>query len=276
MWSHEVTKPTLFSQVKSSRWVFIYQETPRGAGSNFHKHVVSTLQCSFLQKNIHHVITENMSYSWRDTRKIKHLTFKTQPPQTSWMSQCVTTRTSVCVSWFFEKSGWSTVSLGQHDSNLGWYCLSISPATGSMKYNPLHCPMPQVLTCDNLCKTKQPLSYWHKVHISITIQYRDTLHSLKNNRVSCHLLYHLSHPSSLRGESLPELCLWYQEVSRAALQVLSICCETEKRTWADSPRTVERMARMDNANQKILLKSNHHHLALASNFTSLCSISSVG
>lgn len=176
------------------------------------------------------------------------------------MSQCVTTCTSVCMSWFFRKSDWSTVSLGQQDSNLGWYCLSIPPATGSMKYNPLHCPMPQVLTCDNLCKTKQPLSYWHKVHISITIQYRDTLHSLKNNRGSCHLFYHLSHPSSLRGE-ISLNCLWYQEVSRAALRVLSICCETEKRSWADSPRTVESIARSDNANQKILLKSNQHQLA---------------
>lgn len=75
------------------------------------------------------------------------------------MSQCVTTRMSVCVSWFFRKSDWSTVSLGQHDSNLGLYCLSISPAIRSMKYNPLHCPMPQVLTCDNKWTFAKPNSH---------------------------------------------------------------------------------------------------------------------
>lgn len=73
------------------------------------------------------------------------------------MSQCVTTCTSVCVSWFFRD--WSTVSLGQHDSNLGWYCLSIFPAIGSVKYNPLHCPLPQVLLCDNEWTFAKPNSH---------------------------------------------------------------------------------------------------------------------
>lgn len=112
------------------------------------------------------VITKNMSYSWKDTRRIKHLTFNTQPPtRPGWVCVwqcvhlCLTTRTPVCVSWFFRKGDWSTVCLAQHDSNLGWYCLSISPAVGSMKYNPPHCPMPQVLTGDNKWTFAEPNSH---------------------------------------------------------------------------------------------------------------------
>lgn len=102
------------------------------------------------------VITENMSYSWKDNRKIKHLTFKTQPPTPpGWVS--VWQHVLLCASWFFRD--WSTVSLGQRDSNLGWYCLSISPAIGSMKYNPLHCPLPQVLLCDNEWTFAKPNSH---------------------------------------------------------------------------------------------------------------------
>lgn len=42
----------------------------------------------------------------------------------------------------------------------------------------------------------------------ISIQYGDALNSPKNNSVSCHLLYHLSHPCSLRGENVSEPCVF--------------------------------------------------------------------
>lgn len=136
--------------VENSRQVFVYQKK-----SN--KYMLFRLpRAPPCRRASIMAVTRNKSYCWKDTVKIKQQIFNIHLPNTSrWVSVRLHVRLCACPG-----SSGRTVSLGQCDSNLGWYCLSISPATGPMKYNPLHCSVPQVLICDNewtFPKNKQSL-----------------------------------------------------------------------------------------------------------------------